>query len=75
MKRHTCLLESLKRSKEASKTLLLALNNDLDYYKMVIGTKFYAPQILEGGSSEPNEPPLVYSPAQLVLSRKSFTAR
>ena len=58
MKRHTCLLESLKRSKEASKTLLLALNNDLDYYKMVIGTKFYAPQILEGGSSEPNEPPL-----------------
>ena len=56
IKRHTCLLESLERSEEASKTLLLALIKDLDYYKTVIGTKFYAPQILEGGSSEPNEP-------------------
>ena len=59
MKRHPCLLESLKRSEKASKTLLLALNKDLDYYKMIIGTKFYAPQILKGGLSEPNNSPCV----------------
>ena len=60
MKRHTCLLELLKTSEEASKTLLLALNKDLDYYKTVISTKLHAPQILEGiqSSSKPNEHPL-----------------
>ena len=59
MKRNTCRLrKSLKRNEEASKTLFLALNKDLSYYITVIGTTFYAPQILEGGSSEPNEPPL-----------------
>ena len=61
MKRHPCLLESLKRSEKASKTLLLALNKDLDYYKMIIGTKFYAPQILEGVHPNPTTP-LAYGP-------------
>ena len=55
MKRNTCLLKWLKRSEKASKTLFLALNKDLDYYITVICTKFYAPQILEWGSSEPKQ--------------------
>ena len=68
MKRHPCLLESLKRSKEASRTLLLALNKDLDYCKTVIGTKFYAPQILEGVRLNPTNPPAYATDSNEQLS-------
>ena len=44
------------RATNHKKTMLLSLNKDMDYYKWLV-SEFLVPQILEGGSYEPNDPP------------------